>query len=889
MSYSYNRLYETQFRGNNVIPATHGNVSVYTTGKADIGSITTTNLGIGKNNTSNALDVNGNVNIDGTITVSKDVDFYGNNVSIVPTLNNLNQNGTLFDADGVLSSGNRFQYSVRADDSAYDYYNNFRITAYDGVNEREYFRTEVVSGGVGTGRLSGLITGNLAITGNLSLQGLTSTGGLTATSSQTINFGTNDITSGTANVSNIKIGAAPYTVGNSIVFPNIDGLRRIVLQPVNNNPYQNHSIGVESGETVFLVPDTTKKYQFSFATSSTAKTDVLSLGYNGLTLSRGTLTLPNTSISDNALSANVVLKNASNTFTTLPQSSATPTNSADFTTKTYVDTAIAGSVPTGVALLASANTFTQQNIFNTFCPQTNTDPVVGNSLVRRSWIDSSLNLRAFDASCVHITGNETVAGSKTLTGQLVLTGGFNASTLQNINFGQNSLVAAALRLGTTPYSLLGSIICGQLDTNRKIVLYPLVNNGIENYSLGVSNAAGEFILLIPSDTRKFRFDYGTSATTKSNIMTIEPYKTNLNIGSNDATNQFTIKTSLSIPYKTLFSVSDFEKQVKITNGCALVLNNALGNYSIDVNDTNQDMTFLLPNDTKRFKFSYGTSPTTTEIMTIGSGFTNLNIGGGGAGEQFTIKSGGNTLFTVSDFNKEVRVSNGCDLIVSSDFLFEDATVGTIMRFSTQDGLLLQQSAPFIMRAGTTSDGDYFKIDAVASTIDISGVIQMNFLGDTRLNFYQPLTTTRVGGFYGADMDLSGGIITLTNQMLLKNNMYINALNADAYGVNGNNIAGTNTIQTPYAHFYGVEGTSVFTITLPTITLQDLGNEICFRRVSGTSNISFISSGGQKAYPNGSITGQTTAFVGLTSGTNAFVAFTAMKESGNTTYAWFAHL
>jgi hypothetical protein len=205
------------------------------------------------------------------------------------------------------------------------------------------------------------------------------------------------------------------------------------------------------------------------------------------------------------------------------------------------------------------------------------NPVNNEDLARKKYVDDGLATKATDASCVHITGNETIAGVKTLTNQLVLTGGFNASTTQSINFGSNSLTAAALRLGTTPYSLLGSIICGQLDTNRKIVLYPLENNGIQNYSLGVSNTAGEFILLIPSDTRKFRFDYGTSATTKTNIMTIEPYKTNLNIGSNDATNQFTIKTSLSIPYKTLFSVSDFNMEVIITNGCNLKLNDETKN------------------------------------------------------------------------------------------------------------------------------------------------------------------------------------------------------------------------------------------------------------------------------------------------------------------------
>ena len=488
MSYSYNRLYETQFRGNNVIPATYGNVSVYTTGKADIGSITTSNLAIGKNSTSNALDVSGNVNINGTLTVSKDVDFRGDYISIFPTLNNPNQNGTLFDANGFVSNGNQIQYVLQANDPT-NTGNYFKISAYDGQQSRDYFTATVVNGGVGIGRLTGSITGNLTIEGISTLQG-----GLTATATQTIDFGTNSITSGTANVSGVKIGAAPYTLGNCIVYPSTEGYRKLVLQPVNNNQfqnysigtqsgsmtflvpdstrkyifaqamssttkqdiltiqntgivvsgritaeegitatttqtinfgtnpmtcgfatvsgvkigdtpytlnnqsvimfsnagayrklvlhpvydneYQNHSIGVLNGETVFLVPETDSYYKFSFATSSTAKTDVLTLGYNGLTLSRGTLTLPNTSISDSALSTNVVLKNASNTFTTLPQSSATPTNSADFTTKTYVDTALSSKPDDNVVVhLTGTETITGQKTFTqAYQDQTLTNP-----------------------------------------------------------------------------------------------------------------------------------------------------------------------------------------------------------------------------------------------------------------------------------------------------------------------------------------------------------------------------------------------------------------------------------------------------------------------------------------------------------------------------------
>ena len=90
---------------------------------------------------------------------------------------------------------------------------------------------------------------------------------------------------------------------------------------------------------------------------------------------------------------------------------------------------------------------------------------------------------------------------------------------------------------------------------------------------------------------------------------------------------------------------------------------------------------------------------------------------------------------------------------------------------------------------------------------------------------------------------------------------------------------------PVRDAYSVaNGATAITITLPTITLDNLGMTILFRRVAtATTTVSFIGNGTQFVY-NNALTGGSTAQAIMTS-TTYIVNFKAMVVSG-TTYAWF---
>jgi hypothetical protein len=204
---------------------------------------------------------------------------------------------------------------------------------------------------------------------------------------------------------------------------------------------------------------------------------------------------------------------SSNTFTAqnifngfAPQTDTDPSVANDLTRKSWIDTQLAGKQATGsYAVLGSANTFTQQNVFNSFCPQTSVAPTGTNDLVRKAYVDGTF---------VNIGSSQTITGAKTFQG------GITATATQTITFGTNTITAGAVRVGTTPYGFAGGIVFPQADTNRKLVLYPVNNNGIQNYTIGASNTVGEMIFLVPDNTKSFKFEYGTSATTKSTIMTV---------------------------------------------------------------------------------------------------------------------------------------------------------------------------------------------------------------------------------------------------------------------------------------------------------------------------------------------------------------------------------
>lgn len=82
-----------------------------------------------------------------------------------------------------------------------------------------------------------------------------------------------------------------------------------------------------------------------------------------------------------------------NDFLLNPTTSATATLSTQIPNLQQIQALIAGG-GVGSALLASANTFTAQNIFNNFAPQTPIAPTVNNSLINLAYLNTQLtNLR----------------------------------------------------------------------------------------------------------------------------------------------------------------------------------------------------------------------------------------------------------------------------------------------------------------------------------------------------------------------------------------------------------------------------------------------------------------------------------------------------------------
>ena len=101
------------------------------------------------------------------------------------------------------------------------------------------------------------------------------------------------------------------------------------------------------------------------------------------------------------------------------------------------------------------------------------------------------------------------------------------------------------------------------------------------------------------------------------------------------------------------------------------------------------------------------------------------------------------------------------------------------------------------------------------------------------------------------------------------------------------ITGGTTLSYPMYSAYSVNaGATAFTITLPTITSAHLGEEILFRRVGGTTStiVSFIGNGTQKIYNTG-LTGSASA-QGLMGASIYQVRLIALVDATAGTYAWF---
>ena len=199
----------------------------------------------------------------------------------------------------------------------------------------------------------------------------------------------------------------------------------------------------------------------------------------------------------------------------------------------------------------------------------------------------------------------------------------------------------------------------------------------------------------------------------------------------------------------------------------------------------------------------------------------------------------------------------------------------------------------------------------SETVKVSGNLNVNgtITGSFSINGYCDLSNTQiVGGVktFSSPPIMSGAYITsgtipitsivgtacdlTTSQTIAGNKTFSGQLitqnqiigEASTTVITGaTSLASGNLFQ-----FYSVSaGASAFNITLPTITTSNIGTNIIFRRVGGTTTtaVSFIGNGSQNVY-NTALTGGLTAQALMGSGVY-IVRLVALAISG-TTYGWF---
>ena len=168
--------------------------------------------------------------------------------------------------------------------------------------------------------------------------------------------------------------------------------------------------------------------------------------------------------------------------------------------------------------VTGAKTFTDDASFNA---------LIKCGIIQSSWLDASLNLRAYDASCVKLTGNQTISGAKTFTGDVSFNTGTvvfqNGLTTNGSIVSSNSIVGiTAMRMSGGSIQTNGGIYFQAADLNRKLTLYPVTSGECGNHSIGVNTTGTNMQFMVPDINRKYTFSYGLTASTKQDILMIDP-------------------------------------------------------------------------------------------------------------------------------------------------------------------------------------------------------------------------------------------------------------------------------------------------------------------------------------------------------------------------------
>ena len=188
----------------------------------------------------------------------------------------------------------------------------------------------------------------------------------------------------------IGFGTTTIDTSGGVYLPTAHSNRKIVLLRETANEFQNYSIGTQANTMQFMVngTDSAKNYQFSGASSTTAKTDFVKISSVGLEVQTGNLTIPNT--------GNIVI-GSTNLFARDNTWSGNNT--------------ITGNIQANISGTIKTITPTQLSYLSEFT----------------SSIKTEIDGKANDTAVVKLTGEQEVGGNKTFTGTTRFNGSLSAN------------------------------------------------------------------------------------------------------------------------------------------------------------------------------------------------------------------------------------------------------------------------------------------------------------------------------------------------------------------------------------------------------------------------------------------------------------------------------
>jgi microcystin-dependent protein len=260
---------------------------------------------------------------------------------------------------------------------------------------------------------------------------------------------------------------------------------------------------------------------------------------------------------DNAVGGGSILA-TNNTFTgtnafntSLPTSTLTPSSSTELTTKNYVDNAVSG-----VSILGTNNTFTGTNAFNTSLPTSTLTPSSSTELTTKSYVDSA------------VSGGSILGTNNTFTG---------TNNFKDVVYVNNPSATKTLTLKSTNQNI--TITTGASNQQSSGASF-----NCNTISVPVDNTENLITITIPFNVA----GYGSPQFYPAGTITLTYSSFSINILKNGAS------YSGSSPSATLYNYETFINEWSVPSGTnkSPIFSALLGNInipvSLDIGNTSTD-------------------------------------------------------------------------------------------------------------------------------------------------------------------------------------------------------------------------------------------------------------------------------------------------------------